>query len=183
MSSFEQQAAAYRTQRAKLAPATIILHPTDFCSDWGQAPQDDICCGIRILSADSEDAAKEIARKKAIESSGDVETELRRQYLIQYCALCLCDPNDVEKHCDPFDMASDQLPVALTSNALLRIYDTAERIKIDSSPLFPEATDEEIGELAGELLAGAIDDLTKTSPAKASRARRYIRFLLEDLRD
>jgi hypothetical protein len=183
MSTFSQQAAAYKTQRATVAPATIILHPNDFASDWAQRPADDICCGLRVLSADAEDSAKAEARKKVVDSDGDIETELRRQYLIQYCALSLCDPNDVERHCEPFDMASDQLPVALTSNALLRIYDTAERLKIESSPLFSEATDDDAADLAGELLGGALEDLATKDTAKAARCRRYLRFVLDDLRE
>jgi hypothetical protein len=182
MSTFEQQAAAYRVQRAKLAPETIILHPSDFKSEWAHAPTEDICCGLRVLSANDEDTAKTEARKLAIESDNDIETELKRQYLIQYCALTLCNPNDIDAHCEPFDMASLQLPDALTSNALLRIYDTAERVKIASSPLYPEATDDELGDLAGELLTGTIDDVAKASPSKAARIRRYARFILDDLR-
>jgi hypothetical protein len=182
MSTFEQTAAAYRTQRAKGASATIVLHPSDFASDWPNDPKEDICCGLRILSADGEDSAKEQAYKKAIDATGDIDAELRRWYLIFYCALALCDPNDVERHCEPFDMASDQLPVALTSQALLRIYDTAERFKIESSPLFPEATDEEIGDLAGELLGGGVDDLAKTNPVVAARVKRYAKLILDDLR-
>jgi len=183
MSKFQDQAAAYRVQRATPAPTTIVLQPHDFASDWAQRPKEPICCGLRVLSADAEDSAKEQARKKAIETdTDDVQAELEKQYLIFYCAMALCDPNDVERHCEPFDMASDQLPAALTSSALLRIYDTAERLKIETSPLFPEAANEDLDELAGELLGGALQDLEKVDSRKAARVRRYARFILDDLR-
>lgn len=183
MSTFEQHAAAYRLQRATPAPATIVLYVNDFAYDWPNRPKDDICCGIRVLSANAEDSAKDQAKQKAVESERDTSEELKRQYLIQLDAACLCDPNNIEEHCQPFEMASDQLPVALTSNALLKIYDTYEKLKIATSPLFPEATDEECQQLAGELLAGAVEDLTVTDPIRAARVRRFCKFILDELRE
>ncbi len=182
MSTFEQQAAAYREQRSMRAPVTVILHVNDFKSDWAHRPSDDICAGLRILSAEDEETAKTEARKAAVESDGDLDEQPKKHYLIQYCAMSLCNPNDVERHCDPFDMASDQLPVALTSNALLKIYDAAERLKIETSPLYIEATDDELTDLAGEFLCGSIDDLTAVNRAKAARVRRFAKLILDDLR-
>jgi hypothetical protein len=182
MATFEATAKAYQLQRATPAPATIVLKVNDFAYDWQQRPKEDICCGIRVLSADAEDSAKDTAKQKAIESERDTEEELKRQYLIQLDAACLSDPNDISACCEPFDMASDQLPVALTSNALLKIYDSYEKLKIETSPLFPEATDDECSQLAGELLAGGLEDLTAADGVRGARVRRYLRFVLDELR-
>ena len=78
-------------------------------------------------------------------------------------------------------MPEDEIPIALKSNAIKRIFDEIELLAVDQSPVFAEATEVELLELA-ELLA--TDDPFEDVPSvKRSRCLRYLKLVLDTLRE
>jgi hypothetical protein len=147
------------------------LEPGDFAGTWSLRPTGDVMVGLRVYSeSDCRTAEAEAAKQETPEAANAVLLGIA-------VARALCDPNDVNSPHPTFPLAEDIVPIALTPNAIRRIFDEVERLHVEQSPAFPEATDEELMELAGALLPEQpFRGLVATD---ARRCRRYARFLLD----
>ena len=187
MATFDEQVAARRRER-KVIPAarTVLLQPLDFSPTWADRPNSAVCLGIRIpCEADTEGLKRE-AEKRAIEKYPRDPMAAEHEYehlLVRWVvARCVCDPNDCSSPHPLFQFAEEQVPEALTKGAILRINDDLERLIVETSPNYHEATDEQCAALGSALVDGSILALLgQTSPVKAARVRRYLRFVCDEL--
>lgn len=190
MATFDQEVAVLRARRGerKAIPAarTVVLQPLDFSPTWAERPSSAVCFGIRIPCEADTDGLKAEAEKRAIEKHpGDPMAAMyeRDRLLVRWVvARAICDPNDCGSPHPLFQFADEQVPEALTKGAILRIHDDLERLIVETSPNYHEATDEQCVELGAALVDGSIlAELAKTSPVKAARVRRYLRFVYDEI--
>lgn len=154
-------------------PRTMRLEPGDFAGTYARRPTSDIMVGLRVYSeADCRTAEAEADKQTTPEAANQVLLGIA-------VARALCDPNDVNAPHPTFPLAEDIVPIALTPRAIKRIFDEVERLHVDQSPGFPEATDEDLVELAGALLPEK--PFAALSPIEQKRCRRYVRFVLDAL--
>jgi hypothetical protein len=163
---------------------TVKIEPGDFADDWRNKPKSAVVVGLRLLSSNDEDTAKEQAYKSAQELGPDADpsaiTEKFESTLKSYAvALALCDPNDVKSSHPAFPMAEDNVPEALTSNCITRLFDELERTQIEHSPLFGEIDEDSVRSLVAAL---SIDDPFDGIPdEEARRIRRYLQFVFDEI--
>lgn len=162
---------------------SVKLEVADFSDTWSKKPRSAVVVGLRLLSGSDENVARETAARAALEVS-DREMQVERfndALRSMAVALAICDPNDIEKSHPLFPMAEDSVPEALTSRATARLFEELERLHLESSPIFPEADDEEIHQLA--VLLSADEPLAGLSASAAARLRKYLWFALSELID
>jgi hypothetical protein len=155
------------------AARTARLTAGDFAPTWDNAPGSDVIVGIRVYSeADARSAEQEAAKQETDQAAQDTLFAIA-------VARGICDPNNVKAAHPLFPFAEDTLQAALTPRAIKRLFDEIEKLHVDQSPMFPEATDEDLTELAGALIQP--EPLGKLGAVKAARARRYARLILDSL--
>lgn len=165
-------------------PVRARIEPHEFVATWESRPADAIVVGLRLVPARDESAARAEAVRVTRESIGpdapaDVLTDAYNDALVGWVvARGICDPNDATRTHPLFQMPEDQVPDALSSATLRRLYDEIERATVLSSPCYGEATDDEIATLAGRLLTLDHDALP---PVERARVRRYLRFVLDEM--
>lgn len=200
MSTFDQ---AMATVKKRPAPRTFKLRPEHFADTWGKPPTGPFDIGLRVPSEQAYRSAvgeAEKAQADAVEKAlkdptiatavragyheqlVEIATTAYNQKLIDFCvARGICHTLDVNSPHPYFELAEDELPLALKSNAIRRIFDEIELLAVDQSPVFAQINDEEVLDLA-ELLA--IDDpFDIVSPIVATRCRRYLKLVLDLLRN
>jgi hypothetical protein len=92
----------------------------------------------------------------------------------------ICDPNDATKPHPLFELADDVVRAALPSATVRYLFEEIEKLQVETSPLHPEASAEEVEELAAILTD---HDVWSRLPAdRCVYVRRYLRFALEELR-
>jgi hypothetical protein len=97
-----------------------------------------------------------------------------------FVARCICDPNDVGS-AHPLFLAPDlQVQRFLTEEAIKRVFDECEKLAVESSPISPEITNDEL-----ELLATSLngDTLGSLEPHREARARRWLWFVLDEIKN
>lgn len=174
---------------AQLKPATakptVVLKvgPEEFSSEWKGATN--IAIGLRMLSFEEDRVAEKLADKRLRESLNegrelDEALAERNSFILSWVvARGICDPNDRTKGHPAFEYAEDQVPRAFTSGAIARIFDELEKLRVETSPLFAEANDEDLAALSDFL--GIKEPLVGFSPQKAARIRRYANFILREI--
>ncbi|WP_394849702.1 hypothetical protein LZC95_19895 [Pendulispora brunnea] len=153
-------ASTAREQAAKRPRRCIVLSPAAFADTWSERPSEDVAVGLRLLAERDLQAAKLEASRwvERLYSRDDgtlrdpeTATEAWNDALIRWaCALAMCDPNDVTR--PYFRAAEDTIAIALTPDAIRRVWDALEAFHAEESPVAPEATDDEIEELGWSLL-------------------------------
>jgi hypothetical protein len=172
------------------------MQPEFFAESWGRRPTGAFDVGLRVpseqeyLNASAEaEAAQAEAIAKALKDpecsdarAEELGVRAHNQKLVTFCvARGVCNQHNVMLPHPYFELPDDEIPLALKSKAIERIFDEIERLAIDQSPVFPEATELELLELA-ELLA--TDDPFENVPSvKRSRCRRYLKLVLDSLRE
>lgn len=161
-------------RRAKRpAPRVISIPPEYFAEDWEGRPIAAFDVGLRVASESDAHNIEVEAQRAADQADGDVSVYNRS--LIALCvARGFCDPRDVTANHPFFELPEEVVPFAFKPNSLRRIFDEIERLAIEQSPLFPEATAEEAGALVTALADGAFERLNP-------RARRYLRMVIDAL--
>jgi hypothetical protein len=146
-------------------------------------PECDCKIGIRLPSQDDIETIESEAMKalQANIGNGNDAAELahNQSKLVNLVALCICDPNDVTQAHELFPAPNATVPVALTPAALRRLFDEIERLQIDTSPIFVEATDDDVAALIEMLSGGALVKIASTDLVNNARCRRYLAFVLE----
>ena len=172
-----QAAYAARQGVVTAPPATMIIKNAELSADYKtitgeERPKGDLVIGIRIPSESQDNDT----RKEAEKLAGDSIKEFNRQVAILHSAKAICDPNNVTLAHPDFCMPDRQLPLVLTGSALDRVFDFVERLRIEQSPVFPEASEAELAQLGRRLLdGGACDEMGN---AQTVRFRKLCSFLL-----
>jgi hypothetical protein len=164
-------------------PRVVPLQVSAFLSTYDGRPEVDIEVGLRLPSQeDAEGIESEALKALSAVTSGNEQEAIRaynQSKLVNLVALCICSPIDVNAPHELFPAPNSVLPIALTPQALVYLFDCIERLQIDVSPIFAEASDEEVATLAEILSTPALRDLRESDPVNAGRVRRYLNFCLE----
>jgi len=165
---------------------TVLLEPGSFASSWNGRPEGAIAIGLRAISESDETTAAGEAEKFVRElvrptDAGEAVIAYNDALMRWLVSAAMCDPNDAEKRHPDFPLAETTLHNQLTSNALRFLYEETERLRVETSPLHPPATDEEIGELIAVLSVG--EAMSALPGPDAAVVRRFLLFALEELRE
>lgn len=163
-------------------PRTFTLLPEHYADTWGgRRPVASVEIGLRVpAERDIFNAQVEAGRAAEGREPDEAEIFRRSKLLCFVVARCICSPHDVSEPHPFFELPEDEVPAALKSTTIQRIYDEVERLVVEQSPIFGEASDAECLELSDRLLDTPTAHL---SPIKAGQARRYLLFALELLRN
>lgn len=184
MSGLGRAVEALRGPGAAKPPRTLVLPPSVFASEWTSRPREPVVVGLRLLA----DGEEQTARAEAVRCASELHPEaFTEEWLEAYndallrwiVARGICDPNDLTQPSQVLPMAEDQVRSALTSLGVRFIFDAIERLQVETSPLYSEASSEEIEELRHRLANAELGSLT---PTAAGRARRLLRYVLLELR-
>jgi hypothetical protein len=165
-------------------PKTVVVEPEAFAPNWGHRPKTAVAVGLQNLSDDDETTARSEA-EKFTNRLGHEDREnwidaFNDALMAELVARSVCDPNDVRNEQANLPLPEDHLRAALTPAGIRYLYDELERLKVESSPLHPEATDAELTELVEALAA---DDILSTlDPVAEKRVRRFLLFCLDEIR-
>jgi hypothetical protein len=181
-------AQAVKQQVAIKPAATLVLEPTDFADEWAGRPKSGVAVGIRRLSAEQEQGALEQTRRDLLDRPEDAPPlaqdeaieQFNERLIVHLVGRALCDPNDARKPLDLFSAPDVEIPRALRRHTITRLWDTLEREVVGSSPVYREASDEEIAEL-GNICAVGPDWTLTCPPSRETRIRRFAAFLLDEI--
>jgi hypothetical protein len=177
------------------APRTFDLLPEYFAETWGNRPTATFKVGLRVPgeqeylnavveaeNAQSEAVEKALKDPKQVARAQALGVAAYNKRLVMFCvARGICNQHNVTLPHPYFELPEDEIPVALKSTAIRRIFDEIERLAVDQSPVFAEATEVELFELA-EILA--TDDPFEDVPSvQRARCLRYLKLVLDTLRE
>lgn len=164
-------------------PRVVVMPVSGFAPSWGMRPECDCRIGIRLPSQEDTETIEVEAMKDMREAYASGEDAAVLAYnqskLLNLVAMCICSPEDVTLPHELFPAPNATLPSALTPKAIRRLFDEIERLQIDTSPIFLEATDEEVATLRELLGTSRLGNLSTSDPVNHSRIRRYVAFCLE----
>lgn len=146
-----------------------------WASSYEKKPAMAVNLGIRLPSDADLSYARSIARERDEKQPGNE----KRNLINATVAAVLCDPENAAEPHDLFQFPDDQILTALQPSTIQAIFDEVERLMVDTSPISPEATDEQIVSLMGALADGELDELQARDPGKAASARRYLNHCLD----
>ena len=173
------------TDSTSILPRKVITLRTEhWASSFSERPENPVPVGLRLLSMNDQDAIRQISHQSslaAISEGADPQAAYQSAMLISTIARSICHPRDARRAHDLFGCADDKLQIALTKEALTWLFDELEKMIVESSPIFGEATDDEIVVLCDMLQTGAMARLTESDPVKAARVRRYLDFVLTEV--
>lgn len=167
------------------APAcSVVLEPWAFRDDWSAKPGEPVAVGIRLIGDMEKTQARIDAAKFSRSAHEEQDVELavdayNDALMRQMAAKALCDPNDVTRPVELLQFPEDDVERALTSRGARFIFEAVCRYEVESSPLNPEADQDDIEELSDLLLLNAIESLPS---ARQLAARKLARYLLDELR-
>lgn len=168
-------------------PRVVKLPVSAWRSAYEGRPEVDIRVGLRLPSQDeTEGIEREALRTMRDNLSADTDEGFAlRSYqeakLVNLVAVCLCDTDDVSA-CHPlFETPNATLPLVLTKEGLRYLFDQIERLQVDSSPIFPEASDTDVAAMLELLQDGALERIRESNPIDHARCRRYLALCLEML--
>lgn len=176
MTAFREILAA----KSRIPEKHVILKREAFADGWASKPAEDIALGLRRISDNDVQTARAEAAKYAIgmHSDQDGQIESFNDALMRWAIVAgTCDANDVGVPAGTFDGSEENVRNALTSKSIRYIWDEMERFHIETSPVVPSATDEEIVLFANRLLQGPLPVLM--SPGALNRTRKLLGFLVQ----
>lgn len=161
----------------------VVLHLNAFVDDWQEKPEGgEIALGLRKVSDGDTQTARAEAAKFAIEMHDDREGQIEsfNDGLMRWMVVRgTCDANDVTQNAPLFDGSEENVRNALTSKAIRYIWDEIERFHIETSPLVPVASNEDMIAFAELVKRPELLDLL--SAGAALRIRKLIGFCLSDM--
>lgn len=207
------KASDFAAKPGRLPPHTFTLGPGAWASLYPKRPSGPVAVGMRRLSADAYLAASLEATEKANEYVPDVGHEdekwlechdiLLLHFLI---GAALCSPMDVAINffgeyqdgaamVGPAPSGEGAASTYFSSEGMARLYDELTILGVIDSPVWPEATDDDLTELgvalqAGTFLPSAPDDGTDEdgadkakSEALCANLRRLLGYVIQIRRD
>lgn len=158
----------------------FLLKSEHWATGYKEKPLCSVKLGLRLLSDNDHNYVTAIAKEKCERTNGDAE--FKRWMVVCAAAVAICDAEDASKAHDLFPCPDEQIATALKPETITAIFDEVERLTIATSPIYPEATDDELTELVDALADGGLEVLDAVSPVRAARARRLFRYLLDELK-
>lgn len=162
---------------------TIVLAPEVFADTREPRVRTPQTAGLRLLREGEVARARAEAAHYAWElhaTPADVEGRLacyEDRLMTWIACAALCDEQDARVRY--MDLSVETAPEVLTPAGVRFVFDTYERIVLETSPIEPEATDDDQVELAERLLR---DEVSQLAIAQQRRARKLLRFVLDELR-
>lgn len=185
MSAFQRaaqtNARGVRTLNAP-APKTLTLDPAHFVATWGLRPLQKTLIGLRVPpEKDFEGAAIEARRSVATKTLGDDghEEAFDRAYARILVARGICDPENVNAPHPTVPLPDDQIARAFPPATIRWLFDEIDKLHIEQSPGYAEATDEEVSRLSDILSMDA--PFAELDRHQEARVRRYINFVLTEI--
>jgi len=168
------------------APRTVTLHNNELSHLWGEGrPSGAICVGIRSIGVLAKDsivraAIEELTSDSVTDHLAEPQERFEELRVRLFVSRSMCDPNDVGSAHPLFPAPDLQVPRYLTEQAIKRLFDECERLAVETSPIMPEITDEDL-----ELLALSLNSETLSSlePFRAARARRWLWLVLDEIKN
>lgn len=155
MSSFKQ----VLESRNRVPSRHLVLTRNMFADTWEDKPTEDTAIGLRkIADADIQTARAEAA-KFAIAMHDDREGQIDafNDMLMRWMIIAgTCDANDFTRQAPFFESSEENVRNALTSQSIRYIWDQIDAFLVETSPLVPIASDEEILDVAERLLMGPL---------------------------
>ena len=161
----------------------VTLKDEHWASTFVDRPVCDVKVGLRLLSIEDQDIIRQVAIKATQDAAlndGDPQLAGHQALLITTVARAICSPKDATRGHDFFSCPDDLIPIALTEKTVKWLFDEIERLTVTISPIFSEANDDEIVELCAGL-SERLSSLTERDPVRASRVRRYLMFVMNEL--
>lgn len=179
MSAFKSRPGAAAAAPVKRPAPKVVELPTSAWADtFAKKPASVTRVGVRrIADGDMRDAREQAAKAAWKAHPQPLDEELRvaafnDELVLWIVARATCKPDDVLA---PFwPMPQDEIPAQLTTQGQRRLYDAFEDLKLEDSPLEPEANVGDIERLAGLLSAGGSAVATSATP----RTKRLLRHCL-----
>jgi hypothetical protein len=180
MSAFDKLTSDLQIQPAKV----VVLRENHWATTFASKPANPIQVGLRQLSVADRELVRQFVSKatiEAVESGADANVAAYTTSLVSTVAAAICHPRDAKREHDLFGCPNDILPIAFTEQTLKWLFDEIEALTVSFSPVFSEATDDEIVSLCANLETGIMARLTETDPCRAARVRRYLDFVITEL--
>ncbi len=166
------------------APGTVMVPSDAFVSEMEDRPRDAVVLGLRLLGAKEKQSIIRLAqadfRKRENIESTDPDEARALLVMRYYVASVICDPNDIEEPSSLFEFPHRHVFLRLTESGCRFIMDAALKLEVEVSPRYPQASPEELEELATRIQDGELEAL---SNADRAAALRHIMFALEVLRE
>jgi len=169
-------------------PDVITVPISAFADSWDGKPEYPVKVGLRLIADADIQAARAQAAAYASKLHPDIATSTaaREVWTEAYNDACMrwivargtCADDNVAMAFDLWAAApEDIVRDALTSEGVRFIFDAWERMKVATSPLLPEATQDELDQLWDLLPVG----LPTLSADRQARVLRYLRFCLDEV--
>lgn len=153
-------------------PGEFTLKPEHWASTFTERPLCSVALGIRLPSDADLTYVKNLAKDAADKDRA----------LITMCVTrVVCDPEDASLAHELFQFPDLQIPDRLRPETIQSIYDELERLMIATSPLYPEATEDEVLALVESLADMAHEELVDKDRGRGMRVLRYLKFCLDEL--
>jgi len=169
------------TSEAPLPPAATVLLPAKaWSSNYTARPRDEVALGLRCLSeADALTCEAEAAKEATAggRSAEEAPERFNEALMVWAVASALCDPNDARKAY--FEFGDADVRRAFPPETLKHLFHELELAHLASSPVRPEASEEDLLDLADRLTDP--EPFARLTPARAARLRRLLRFCLDEL--
>jgi hypothetical protein len=153
------------------------LTARDWAGSFEKAPRGDVVVGLRRVSASGADTALVQAAKSAVEVD-DPDAAVQRfnnKAMAWAVAYGHCSPNDASQPCEDLGMrGDDEIEERLTPQAIRRLFDELEDLH-NESPMYPPASDAELGDLVGLLTSPERPELDAPARRLAGRLLRALR--------
>ena len=159
------------------APSTFTVRREHWASSFKERPVEPVKLGIRLLSDSDLTYAQSIAR----EMTERYKMPETRALVTAAVSIAICNPANASLAHDAFQSSDEDVIAKLRPETIQAIYDALELLMLETSPLFPEATDEEIVALVETLEEDGIEAIDSLPDAKRARIRRLLRFCLDEL--
>lgn len=176
---------ASEISRSTVPQRVEVLTPNDWAPGGTLRKDTDVAVGLRSLSeAQLNSCHVDAFRKTAADMDDAQDRALLASVFSSHVksitvARSLCDPNDATAPHPLFPFAEDQLPTALTHNAVGRLFVAIELAIIEGSSAGRELNDAEIEVLVGALLED--DTFHGVTARDARRVRRYLAYAADIL--
>lgn len=165
------------------AAHVVTLPPSAFASTFAKRPTSDVAVGIRCISERDVLTAKLEATRAIVEQLGEdgrmapaERIEIWNDSFLRILVhRATCEPNDNSLPLELFGIDDQTVRDALTPEAMKRLWDEVEAFMISGSPVWAEATDDDLDALGVTLSAG---EVSKLLPDRQARVRRLAGFLM-----
>lgn len=172
-----------RAEAGRRAPKVLTLYPNVFADTWNEKPSGPVEIGLRLVAEKDLDEARAQASRWAFANHPeprdvDARTEAANESLMQWVvARAMCKPDDVRQGF--WQTPQDTVAMAFTDDGLKYLFHEVMNLKIEESPLQPEAKVADLVMLRQLLEIQEVPNviIDKSSP----RLRRHLAWIVEEI--